>query len=313
MGKKIDCRIRTAKYIERRMFVDILKKLETFCSIEKYRYVGFGSIYFTDFILLHKYLNISNMVSIEINNSEKERYLLNKPYKFIDMVFGAGSEVIDKVLNIEEYSDIENHIIWLDYDSFFNVKEVLDSIDKIIMHAKSGAFMAFSFNIDQKLDQEGINKFEENVATYLSTSFKPADFQKATYAKTIRKVINNYIEKRLNILNIDKNNDVKLVYKPLIFMKYRDSVDMLSVGGIFIQQQHLDKYEKSNFKEFEFISEEDNIYTIEVPILTPKEIHIIDNEIIKFDDRLERILESDIEKYKKIYRYYPHYVDSNIL
>ena len=311
MGKKIDYRVRTAKYIERRMLLDVFRKFNVFNNIEDYRYIGMGSIYFTDFILFHKYLNISNMISLEKNEKEKERYLFNKPYHFIDVLFGLSSEIIEFAID-----DNNNNIIWLDYDSFFEAKEVLGSIKKIIPKVKSGTFMAFSFNIQRNIEEQSeIEKFQTSISSYVNLETKKADFSNLNYPKTIQKVLNNYIEKKLNTLNASINDvNEKLEYKPLIFMKYKDSVDMLTVGGIFVKSCDNEKYESMNLKrDLDFVSFDDNVYCIDVPILTTKEIQLIDSEMIETSGKLKKILKEKIEKYKKIYRYYPHYVDSNIM
>ncbi|HGB1823876.1 TPA: O-methyltransferase, partial [Salmonella enterica subsp. enterica serovar Bahrenfeld] len=69
-GRKIDYRIRPAKNIERKMIRDVLLRLSPFGIFSDYQYIGFGSKYFTDFIIMHKYLGIDDMISIEgdVNN-----------------------------------------------------------------------------------------------------------------------------------------------------------------------------------------------------------------------------------------------------
>lgn len=54
--------LRPAKAIERRMLCAAFERLHPFQRIERYRYVGFGSIYFSDFQLLHRQLGITDML-----------------------------------------------------------------------------------------------------------------------------------------------------------------------------------------------------------------------------------------------------------
>ncbi len=63
--RKINYRVRPAKSIQRKMLCDALLRLSFFEPVENYRYVGFGSTTFTDFILFHKILGIKDMISIE--------------------------------------------------------------------------------------------------------------------------------------------------------------------------------------------------------------------------------------------------------
>ena len=61
--RKIDYRVRPAKAVERKMFVEILRKLSEFGRLEGYRYVGLGSLYFSDFKLFHRVLGFDSMIS----------------------------------------------------------------------------------------------------------------------------------------------------------------------------------------------------------------------------------------------------------
>ena len=57
---------RPAKQVERRMLVDAFQRLQQAgFSIRDYRYVGFGSIHFVDFLIFYKLLGISDMLSVE--------------------------------------------------------------------------------------------------------------------------------------------------------------------------------------------------------------------------------------------------------
>jgi len=62
----IDYSVRPAKFAERKMLSEMLGRLKVFGSLETYRYIGFGSIWFSDCVLFHRALGIEHMVSIGI-------------------------------------------------------------------------------------------------------------------------------------------------------------------------------------------------------------------------------------------------------
>ena len=62
---KLDYRLRPAKSIERKMLAESFRRLSQFGRVDLYRYVGFGSLYFSDFLLFHKLLGFKHMLSIE--------------------------------------------------------------------------------------------------------------------------------------------------------------------------------------------------------------------------------------------------------
>ena len=67
-GDKIDYSLRVQKNVERKILGDIIYTLNYFAPLEKYRYIGFGSCYYKDFLLLHEKYNIHSGISIEIDN-----------------------------------------------------------------------------------------------------------------------------------------------------------------------------------------------------------------------------------------------------
>ena len=63
-------------------------------NIRNYKYVGFGSIYFVDFILFHKLLGIDNLKSIEHDTEAMTRCEFNKPFGNVELEQATASEVI---------------------------------------------------------------------------------------------------------------------------------------------------------------------------------------------------------------------------
>jgi hypothetical protein len=72
--EKINYGLRPAKCIERKMMCEAFRRLSEFGSVESYRYIGFGSTYFSDFSLFHKHLGITNMISMEQDEHNAPRF-----------------------------------------------------------------------------------------------------------------------------------------------------------------------------------------------------------------------------------------------
>ena len=73
-GDKIDYSLRVQKNVERKIFIDIIRSLNFFRPVEEYRYIGFGSCYYKDFLLLHEKYNITTGISIERDNTVYGKY-----------------------------------------------------------------------------------------------------------------------------------------------------------------------------------------------------------------------------------------------
>ena len=97
-GNKINYALRPAKSIERRLLIEVLKEICTPSKCEQYCYLGFGSHFFEDFKLIHKYLGISEMYSMEKSTAinTKKRCYFNLPYKCIKLVFQLSTHFLAK-------------------------------------------------------------------------------------------------------------------------------------------------------------------------------------------------------------------------
>lgn len=61
----INYSLRPSKSIQTQLVFDGVRLLQDRLDLERLTYVGFGSIWFTDFVLAHKILRIDDMGSIE--------------------------------------------------------------------------------------------------------------------------------------------------------------------------------------------------------------------------------------------------------
>ena len=121
------------------MLCEAFRKLSVFGSTETFRYLGFGSFYFVDFEMMHKNLGITNMISIEKDVQNIERYEFNKPYKSIRIMQGESSQVL---LGIPW--DMRT-IVWLDYDGKLD-QSVMQDIETFCTRAHPASVLIVSVN-----------------------------------------------------------------------------------------------------------------------------------------------------------------------
>src|SRR5580658_3613252 len=110
--RKIDYRLRPAKAVERRMMAETFMRLRSFASLESYRYVGMGSVYFSDFSLFHTMCGFDPMVSLEETDdaTEQNRFKMNVPLGNINVAFGHSNTTLPSL-----QWDLRS-VVWLDYD-----------------------------------------------------------------------------------------------------------------------------------------------------------------------------------------------------
>lgn len=274
--------LRPKKQIERKIIIDILQELIDKCDFEKYTYIGFGSIFYFDFILFHKFLNINNLQSIDDKPTNK-RFEFNKPYDFIDFKNRKSTDFLEN-----DYDWNDNTLIWLDYDCELN-NVVLDDLRIIARNCKLRDFLIIT--IDARFDrlnksyedtysEKAYNEFCELVKEYIPEELLSAKyFTPNNFPILIENVLLSYFKTILS------DFDGK-IFKKFFSFRYEDTTLMYTLGGFFLKPD-----DELCVKKFDnkFISTDDNIYDIDVPILTYREKHYIDSKIAWLKKKLEKI------------------------
>jgi hypothetical protein len=76
--------LRPAKQAERRLLLDFLKCAnEAGLTVSDCRYVGMGGTMFYDFHLMHRFLGVNQMISLERDSDLHPRSVFNCPFDFI--------------------------------------------------------------------------------------------------------------------------------------------------------------------------------------------------------------------------------------
>ncbi len=321
--ESINYALRPAKTIERKMLCDAFRKLSAFQSINKYQYIGFGSTYFSDFSLFHKHLGINDMVSIEKDKHNEDRFNFNKPYSCITMKFKSSSDILPHLKWTKE------SIIWLDYDEHLDSDKLMD-INTSCANVKSGSILLVTVNAhaDVKEDTTGDGLKEARykmLSDRVSEGKIPIgvdgrDLNRKGLSNVYYQIIINEINECLSIRNGGLSNEKQLEFKQLFNFTYEDGAKMLTVGGIFVSKEDLPKFEKANFGELDFIKDSSAHFNLEVPCLTFKELRFLDSLLpskISNDGIIDKELkiitkipQRDVKKYIKVYRYFPTFTEA---
>lgn len=115
----INYSLRPNKQIERAIAFEGVRKLANHLPLSDLVYIGFGSVWFTDFQLAHKILAIEDMRSMEENEIGYRRALFNAPYKTV-AVSPLSSGVALPQFHTDDKINKRPWLIWLDYDDALN-------------------------------------------------------------------------------------------------------------------------------------------------------------------------------------------------
>ena len=315
--RKIDYRVRPAKSIERKMLAESFRRLSEFENTSHYRYVGLGSLYFSDFMLFHKQLGCENMVSIEDTSDPvvKQRFHLNVPYGHIEMKFG-NSAVVLQTLPWEPKT-----IAWMDYDGPL-VASCLGDIEYMIRHAASGSILLLSINagnintteIDAgdgaKIDAVGGLKRAVGAAA-VPPEVANRDLSGWGVAKVYRTIVNETISQALRTRNATRLVGEKINYRQLYNFHYTDGVKMLTLGGIVFDERDEALVTKCAFDQMGFVRSGEDAYRIDPPNLTYLEMRQIDAHRRRPAVGLP-LPPADVAKYEQTYRYFPTFIEAEV-
>ncbi|OEF49178.1 hypothetical protein A1OW_13440 [Enterovibrio norvegicus] len=322
-SRKINYSTRVSKNIERKMLRDLLSRFSSSFPMNNYTYVGFGSKYFTDYLMMHKYLHINNLVSIEGDTGNKAKYEFNKPLSCIDMKYGMSHDVIPDLP-----LDKNKTIIWLDYDGLLT-EGCLSDIAELTGRLESGSIIFITYNsrplksAELKKEYSDIETGNERIKTHLrkvhGESYIPHDLDIKglgnwdKYSSLLRDIVINCISKRLDIIN--RGEESKLKYKQLVNFNYKDGCEMSTLGFTFYRtEEEGNRLSLTNLDSFDFYRENNESYKIEVPSLTMKEIKAL-LEIMPNGKRkeIEKVVPpSEVDQFSKIYKYLPIFADSEL-
>jgi hypothetical protein len=301
------------------MLVEAFRKLAVFGDIESYRYVGFGSAYFSDFILVHKTLGISNMISIERDEANEERFQFNRPFNCIRIEFGSSSDVLPRLR-----WDVRT-ILWLDYDGKLD-RDTLTDIKYACSSAPPGSMLIVTVNAHperanglspSEIASRRLERLQENIgAEKIPGDVDGKALKGWGEAEVLRRIIENEVLQTLSERNGGRDTGNKIKYRQLFNFHYADGPRMLTTGGLLYDEGHENIVNGGGFNQLKFaVLSDSDPYLIEVPNLTYREIQHLDAQLPVTDHtdlQAKSIPEKDLERYARIYRYFPNFAEADM-
>jgi hypothetical protein len=303
--------LRPSKQSERRILLDVLK-IAGDCGlpISDYRYVGMGANRFYDFLLIHRYIGIRNMVSLEHDPIMYKRSIFNVPYDFIDVRLKSSAQFIEE----DEFSD--PLVLWFDYDGGIGPGTVRD-IASFSTKLKIGDFCFVTVPgtppgaLVRENDEARLAWFQDILGD-VAGDVLLEDVERSAFSRAVHKVLiaafrNAFAARR----------DGKFI--PFLQVVYSDTVAMITVGGGLLANGQAVSFRRHLANVLPFLSVRGNLpYVIRFLHLTERERILFDRATTKPTRRsaerneLKRMgfKETEILSYKELIRYLPRYFET---
>lgn len=311
--ERIDFSLRPAKHAERRMLNDIFRRLRPFGPVENYRYVGLGSLWFSDFALFHRTLGLDDMLSMERDRTKESRFEDNKPFSAIKTDYRDSSVVLPELTWSKPY------FVWLDYDDPLSRNMLLD-VSTVGSRCMSGTILALTVQshrakqLNEAEAEEGgpsaLVRFREALGPdAVPADTSEEDLQGWALGRLSQRMFEAQIESALAIRNMSLGTYDRFIYTPICDIEYMDGAKMKTTVGIFADLRDQAKVEQCGFDTLDFLPTTGRSIKIEVPVLTGREIRSIERQLPKseagFD--LGSVPREHAEKFAKFYRYLPNF------
>lgn len=302
---KIDYRLRPSKHTERAMLIDLFKRMR-FEPIETYQYVGFGSVAFIDFRMVHKLLGITEMISIEAAASPEEqtRFEHNRPYEALQLHFGHSSAVLPSL------DFAKRSLVWLDYDGALS-RSMANDLATVGRHAASGSFVGVtfttSFPIEPKQREKELKRLKEEFPDFLAEDTKPQAFDGAKYAAFGRLSLGALLEKA--VVDADAGEvdlQKKRTVRQVCFFKYSDGAPMVTIGWLVVSNADLPRFEACHFEALPFVRTGEVAFRLKIPLVTPFEVREMERRLPDLAV-LDWIPPKAREEFASVYRYLPQF------
>ena len=294
------------------MLLEVARRLAAFGPIDEYRYLGLGSVWFSDFQLFHRAFGISEMVSIEREKSAEARIRANLPFAAVTPIFDTTA----KVLPALDWS--KRQIVWLDYDDPISPGVLADAAT-VARKSPSGSLIAISVQVHHALEVDeatavgsgsALNLFKGRYSNAsLPVDLAEDDFHGRPFAKLSADMIEGELENALVARNtaFDADSPERLMFHRICRIAYADGAPMMTVVGVVVSEGEAEIVGSLHLDRLDFVPD-DGIVRIEVPKITPREARMLEARLPSSGSlSRDHVPGSDASAFAKFYRYLPSF------
>lgn len=226
--------LRQNKSIERAIAFDCISLVMKQLQIADAVYVGFGSVWFEDFVLAHRFLGIETMISIEGNPVVYKRAVFNRPFRTVEVRDGDSADVIPYLLQQRELAE-RPWVVWLDHDHEIN-EDRLDELVDLVRTLPPNSFLLITFGAmpskygkPPERPERIRNLFGETAPDGLTPKDCKDD---APCARVLARATEDLLLSKA-IQSARPGS-----YVPAVNLTYKDSVPMVTVGGVLPSEEN---------------------------------------------------------------------------
>jgi hypothetical protein len=299
---------RPAKHAERKMIAEALARLDALHPLPDWRYIGLGSLWFTDFSLFHRRLGLNNLHSIEDEQSPdlQARFQRNAP-------FAATLHFGKTTTELPQMPWDGPAIVWLDYDDPFQ-DWMLEDLDHVVSLCLPPTMLIVTVNVHPGLEEGRRERFiaglpsSERLPHWAKTDADLGhESSRRGWANGVREVFGDQISAAL----LDRG-EPGLAYEQVFHFRYADGAPMATFGGLIAGTG---SGGACNFANLRYYRAGDRAFSIKPPVVTLREGLAL--EAMLPDDPASRVQlrgidPTEVKAFRELYRYLPAFADVDL-
>lgn len=299
--------LRPSKNIQRQLAFQGIKTLVSRLDLRSAVYIGFGSIWFTDFIMAHNVLSIDHMISMEKHETIFRRAEYNAPYASVSVRMGSSAEVLPTLYD-DVSINVKPWVMWLDYDGDLDERSI-DDTREAIERAPASTILLLTF--DGRARKYGARKNERlGRLRDLFGDVVPDDLsqdrcQLEEVKETVADLAIDFMKAAAAAVRRPGG------FVPAFRMLYKDGADMVTVGGClpssFVLGESAEQLVASS--DWKCMPDEQ----IVSPLLTMREVKALQAQLPRQEALTKEIVrtlgfdleEEQIRAFERYYKEYP--------
>lgn len=328
-GASLPYHLRPHKAVDRRIFVDLLGRIERWQPLDDHVYVSMGAYPLEDHKLVHRVIGITRLLAFDYEDAVVARQKFNRPVGSCQCVKFKSGELIDnldQILADNGFDDAAGVVAWLDYTDPKKLGEQVREFQSLLDKLSAGDVVRVTVNahprelIEQTSDRpiptaekrgQQFEALRTRIGEFLP-SWATADHMTAEGLPTV--IAEAFAKAALAAFPVGSDN----TFIPLSIVRYADGLQMLSVTGMVIARDHQEEcLERLGLETWPFASMDwSSVHHLVVPDLTLRERLFLEREIVSstpaeiidslgFEDASGLAVADFIGAYKNYYRFYP--------
>ena len=315
-GSNVPYHLRPNKYVDREIFLDLLAKLDPCVNLGRYRYIGLGGPFLTDFRLIDNRFKMRRLVCLDSSYKVHERQKFNRPSRNVTIVWRKIGDYLD------ERTFGSPVVIWLDYTSAKDIDEQISRFSRTVTNVPAHSIIRITMNANpeslgnppadgnetsevpkQEPQEYRLNRLKRKFVDLFPSNVSPDNMSRKKYGKVLLRILKIAVDKEI------MGSNINVVWA--LATHYADDSPMVTATAVVCRKKFHDEI-KNIINNWEYASNPRNPLLLDVPVLSTLERITMaasrnPRSKMKFDLKSGSMGMDPFEAYEKYHRVLPHF------